>query len=246
MEFIAASALDFWDGLCLIRCCWPFLDDEVTSLRLSDFTALIADMPTHLQSFTSKRETKNWGSILNRQDRAGDAMRHIFEGQDSVDVSRGELREFARQESLDCFVMATLLWGYPDGMRGKNAANISASFDALVDLLGIARNGITNWAGHFPHVDEIRGVGLSTYTKFLCFLSVDVVGHTALILDQRIIVVAARRIFEEFQGNFSSRTYPDYLQLMHGIAHDLEVPAENLEFFLYEFGLNLKELPRHQ
>jgi hypothetical protein len=65
-------------------------------------------------------------------------------------------------------------------------------------------------------------------------------GHTALILDKRIIDVAAAGVFEGFEGNYSSQTYPAYLELMHSIAVALQVEAESLELFLYEFGLNLK------
>ena len=209
-------------------------------MRLSDFTALIAQMPTRYQSFTAKRVTQNWLNILHREDRAGAAMCQLFGEQESVELSRSDLRVFARQESLDCFVMATLLWGYPDGMRKTWASDISDNLLALTSLLNEARQGIANWRPHFARADAIRGLGLSTYTKFLNFLSVNVSGHTALILDMRISDVAIAGEFEEFTGDYSSKTYPAYLETMHSITADLKVEAESLEFFLYEFGGNLK------
>jgi len=48
-------------------------------------------------------------------------------------------------------------------------------------------------------VTPIKGIGPSTYTKFLSFLSVQVQGHAALILDDRIIRVANEGIFEELR-----------------------------------------------
>jgi hypothetical protein len=210
-------------------------------VHFSDFKSLIAAMPTPYQAFTANRTTKNWPAVLQRRDRAGEAMRHIFGDADSVRVSRNDLRERARLENLDSVVMGTLLWGYPDGMRGNHAANISDNLDALTNLLGEARLGISNWKEHFEKVEAISGIGLSTYTKFLNFLSVSVSGKTALILDKRIIDVAKGRVFEEFTGRLTALRYPTYLERMHSIAGTLEVGAENLEFFLYEFGLNLKQ-----
>ena len=210
-------------------------------MHLSDFRSLIAAMPTRYQSFKAKRTTSNWASVLQRSDPAGDAMRHIFGDEDSVCVSRDDLRELARAENLDCLVMGTLLWGYPDGMRGNHASNISDNLAVLTGLLSEARLGISNWKEHFDKVEAISGIGLSTYTKFLNFLSVSVSGKTALILDKRIIDVAKSRVFEEFTGSFTALRYPRYLERMHSIADTLEVEAENLEFFLFEFGLNLKQ-----
>jgi hypothetical protein len=210
-------------------------------VHLSDFTSLIAAMPTRYQSFTAKRTTSNWASILQRSDRAGEAMRQIFGNADSVRVSRNDLRQWARLENLDGVVMGTLLWGYSDGMRGNHAANIADNLTVLTGLLGEAELGISNWKEHFEQVEAISGIGLSTYTKFLNFLSVRVSGRTALILDRRIIDVAKSRVFEEFTGSFTALRYPRYLERMHSIADTLEVEAENLEFFLFEFGLNLKQ-----
>ena len=210
-------------------------------MRLSDFKSLIAAMPTRYQSFTAKRATKNWAAILQRDDRAGEAMRRIFQKADSVCVSRDDLREWTRQNSVDCLVMGTLLWGYPNGMRGNHASNIADNLPALTHLLEEARLGISNWEQHFEKIDLIPSVGLSTYTKFLNFLSVSVSGKAALILDQRIIDVAKGHSFEDLAGCYNPATYPVYLEKMHSIADTLGIDAESLEFFLFEFGLNLKK-----
>lgn len=210
-------------------------------MRLPDFKSLIAAMPTRHQAFTAKCTTKNWAAVLQREDRAGEAMRRIFGGSNSCRVARGDLREMARTDNLDGLVMATLLWGYPDGMRGNHAANISNNLAVLVTLLGEARSGIPDWKKHFAKVESISGLGLSTYTKFLNFLSANVCGKTALILDKRIIDVANSRAFDDFTDRLTAQRYPAYLDRMHSIADSLEVEAENLEFFLFEFGLNLKQ-----
>jgi hypothetical protein len=83
-------------------------------------------------------------------------------------------------------------------MRGKHVANICSHLGPLTELLAAARaKSVINWEEHYASVRPIVGIGLSTYTKFLNFLSVNIQGCPALILDGRIIQVAKRGIFEE-------------------------------------------------
>jgi hypothetical protein len=147
------------------------------------------------------------------------------------------------------FVVATVLWGYPAGMRGTLVEDIRGSFPALINLLEAARTGrIDTWAAHCDALALIRGVGLSTYTKFLTFLAIPIEAHVAMIFDSRIAKVARRQVFDEMTPirgvtyENGLRRYPEYLRWMHSTAVKLNVPAENLEFFLYEFGGNLKDV----
>jgi hypothetical protein len=209
-------------------------------MKISDFTNLIAAMPTTPHSSRAKSD-KKWKPVLERTDAAGIALQSLFGAQKEICISRGDLRALAKETGLERFVMGTLLWGYPDGMQGNHVANMCDNLATLTALLDIARSqGITDWNGHFQKVTAIGGVGLSTYTKFLNFFPANVCGHTALILDDRIITVAKRGVFAEFTGSFSAPTYPVYLERMHQIAKGIGVPSENLEFFLYLFGPDLK------
>jgi hypothetical protein len=185
---------------------------------------------------------KKWRPVFERQDAAGEALRQIFNGEVEICLSRSDLRRMAINDTLERFVMATLICGYPNGMQGNNAANICDNLSPLVTLLDEARSQpIKDWNKHYRRVeDDLRGVGLSTYTKFLTFLPANISGHTALILDSRIRKVGNLGVFNDFAGNFSERTYPAYLKRMHEIAMELGVPPENLELFLFEFGLSLK------
>jgi hypothetical protein len=212
-------------------------------LSLADFRDLIANMPVSHQAFTSKRST--WTSHLTVDGSAGTAIRTIFGESDEVTLSRNDLRHLAKNQDLAQFVMATIIWGYPRGMRGNNVASLIRDFDALISLLaGVCGKPVGDWGSHYAQLASISGVGLSTHTKFLTFLSVAVHGHTALILDDRIIRIAQSGIFQELaplhELKNAARSYPRYLECMHRFAGDLMVPAERLEFFLFEFGLNLK------
>jgi hypothetical protein len=138
-------------------------------------------------------------------------------------------------------------------MRGNNVANLISDFEKLTKLLSAAQKlPVQEWGVHYEAVGEVAGIGLSTYTKFLSFLSAQVHGHSALILDDRIIRVVSQGIFEELApisslGSYNAaRLYPQYLSCMHSLATKLSVSAEEIEFFLFEFGLNLKPIPVQQ
>jgi hypothetical protein len=214
-------------------------------MRLDSFKNLVANMPTEYQAFTSSRYI--WDLDVKHNDIARAALDAIFGTSREVTLSRRDLRGFASKRDLPQFIMATLIWGYPRGMRGNHFANLMCDLDSITRLLSVARTQpIDEWVPHFAHVKPIVGIGLSTYTKLLCFLSVKVHDQTALILDKRIIDVAKRGIFEELTPlqeltyDNAPRYYPVYLKHMHELASSLEVSAEAIEFFLFEFGLNLK------
>ena len=214
-------------------------------MRLSEFRDLIQNTPVSHQAFTSKRST--WASCLRSNDRVGNALRQIFDTKETVTLSRCDLRALGQKTDLAEFVMATLIWGYPSGMRGNHVSNMASHITPLTDLLEEARTrAVAQWNEHFTKVTPIVGIGLSTYTKFLNFLSVKIGAYTSLILDERIVQVARRRIFHELvplaglTDHGKSGDYPGYLECMHRIAGDMAVSAESIEFFLFEFGLNLK------
>jgi hypothetical protein len=214
-------------------------------MQLAEFKNLIANMPVAYQAFASKRAT--WAFHIDKKNKAGNALRTIFGRSVEVTLSRSDLRNLASKPDLAEFVMATIIWGYPRGMRGNHVENLIGHIDTLTQLLGAAKaQPITSWEDHYANVGPINGIGLSTYTKFLSFLSIKVNGHSALILDDRIIRVANQDVFVDLRPllNLSyqnaARYYPRYLKCLNTIATELSVSPEQLEFFLFEFGLNLK------
>jgi hypothetical protein len=216
------------------------------AMNLADYKGLISQMPVSAHAFTCSRE--NWAPYFDRRRAFGRALSEIFGRCDKITLSRSDLCNFARKRELDVFVVATILWGYPAGMRGTNVSDICDDFSALIQLLGEARAGkIDAWSMHCARLDRVRGVGLSTYTKFLSFLATPIDGYVAIILDRRIAQVVRRQAFSELAPirkltvqNGLSR-YPEYLRWIHSTASTLNVPTENLEFFLFEFGGNLKD-----
>jgi hypothetical protein len=214
-------------------------------MRLTDFAPLISNMPVSNQAFASKLST--WSSSYQREDKAGAALHSIFGDADQVFLSRCDLRRLASDAGLAEFVIAAVIWGYPGGMRGDHFASLIGHLEELTEILSSARSTpISNWLSHYDRVKPIKGVGLSTYTKFLHFLSVEVENHAAVILDQRIVDVARNKVFDELAPltgltyDNAPRNYVRYLECLDNVAQQLSVPKENIEFFLFEFGLHLK------
>src|SRR5258706_12879062 len=215
-------------------------------MQLSKFRNLIAIMPVDYQASISKRST--WEKHM-RGDNASRALRSVldmFGTSDKVILSRRDLRGLANERDLAQFAMATIVWGYTSGGRGNNVENLMRNLNKLTELLAEARTqSVPLWNIHYKEVKEIKGIGLSTYTKFLNFLDVRVHGYAALILDERIIRVASGDVWKELAplrelSNKPDRHYPKYLEHMHSVANDLEVSAEALEVFLFVFGMSLK------
>ena len=216
-------------------------------MRLRDFRDLIANMPVEAQAFTAKRA--NWESHIARQGRAGSALAAIFGQSEKVTISRRDLRNYAARPDLEQFAMATILWGYPSGMRGNNVLRIAESFADLTAHLEntLREHSVDDWRTHYRPVGALSGIALSTYTKFLAFLSIEIHSLPALILDDRIIRIIGDRLFEELEvlgnkrRNNSHDWYPEYLSCISQLASSFDVSSESIEFFLFEFGLNLKQ-----
>jgi len=209
-------------------------------MQLKQFQGLITNMPVRCQVFRSKRIT--W-TPYERHEKVGPALQRIFNNMDTVTLSRDDVFKLAQSNDLATFIVGTFIWGYPRGGRGKNFLNLVQDFDNLITLLNqTSERGIAKWEEHFAAVDRIRGVGLSTYTKFLYFLRIRVEDMTALIFDQRIIKVINDKIFIDLDPLYKvpkckpERKYPEYLFCMHNVASDIGVTAEALELFLFEFS----------
>lgn len=208
------------------------------------YTALIKRLPETEHAFTTEKEI--WSSLLSKNSLGADLLPKIFGQYSSIAISREDLFNYAQADDLKLFILATILWGYPAGMRGNNFTNIIKQIEKLEDALEKAKQGNVDWQSHLKVMKDIHGLGISTYTKFLYFLKVKVGAYPALILDQRIVSVLNKGMFAEFTElkdisyNSARVKYPEYLKSMDTVANKLSVPHGSLEMFLFGFGLNLK------
>lgn len=214
-------------------------------MRITDFKPLIQAMPVAYHAESAKLST--WEKLPAVDETLLNHLHSKFpKGDNEICLSRADLRSLAKEDDLRPFVMATIIWGYPSGMRGNNFLHIIEKIDNLVELLSSAkREGITDWMAHWEKIKAIKGLGLSTYSKFLQFLDVKVEQRKALILDDRISRVATSGNFQDFtmaglKYENAPEKYSEYLNRIHEIANWHNLEAEKIEYFLFQFGLNLK------
>lgn len=226
----------------------------MASQALKKYKKLISEMPLLECSSTSKREIweKNCKGIVGL----------LFDdGKEPKTISRKDVFGYAkkaknaarkRNGAMEEFIYATLVWGYPTGNRGHIKDIVSnENVKKLVEHLNKILPGIQreNWQDTYREIKDIRGLGLSAYTKLLYFLEVSIDKHRALILDNKLIEFFRRQVFRDFnelreiRRDNAMKKYIIYLKQMRKVGKELKLGTrgvEKLEVFLYAFGSNIK------
>lgn len=228
----------------------------MSKLRLKDFKSLIACMPVSKRSSIVKKQI--WDDIKERVGHKtfSGKVNSVFKDKkysldgrkDTKDImiSRRDLFSLARKNDIQKFIYATIMWGYPGGMRGHLKDIVSEINKLSWYLNHIPKNIRTqDWPDYYKRMNNIAGLGPSTSTKFLYFLKVSIEGKQILILDDKLINVFNKKVFLDFndtkkisRGN--GMNYLIYLRRMHETAKKLKVKPDQLEMFLYLFGNSLK------
>lgn len=215
-------------------------------MQITDFVELVHAMPTANHAFTSKQTT--WQPYVDAGTAASEVLQAVFAGVEEITLSREDLVQLSTLENLSHFCVATVIWGYPTGGRGDNVARLFGNLDAAVGVLAAVRaNPDSTWDEHLNAIEGVDGLGISTYSKLLCFLGSQIDGYDALILDRKVGRVIERNVFEDLVGleglnpNNLANHYRTYIEVLHNIAVQYPFEAEQLEMFLFTFGSNLKE-----
>lgn len=200
----------------------------------------IKNMQVNVQAFTSKRST--WEKYLSKNNDVSLILQEIFGNNKTVRISRADLFNLAQSGNYKRLIISTILWGYPQGMRGNHFATITAEINTLVNLLKEAVSGISDWTEHYSKANRIVGLGLSTYTKFLYFVSAKVGAFPCVILDKRIIDTINTGVLAELApligvkpGTNAARQYGNYLSVIDDAANKYEVTHGQIEKFIFEF-----------
>lgn len=214
-------------------------------MDINRYRNLIANIPVMDHTSVSKRE--NWD-----HEECRGYCKELIDFADcdglTISISRKELLLLARGGTTRRFLFATYLWGYPSGNRGRYRQVFHGADTILERLEGLPRKiGEGNWLSEYGRLQNgTEGMGISTWTKLLYFLRIEIAKRPALILDGQIISTFGRRVFDGFETlammtyENAPRHYPNYLKKMHEVAKELKVDADQLEMFLYIFGNSLK------
>ncbi len=216
-------------------------------MRLQIYSNLINQLPIEQQAI--EVNLKNWNKYIPKNYKK--TFKGIFCNKDliirenTIQISRHDLFKEGEKKNIYRFILMTLMWGYPSGMRGKNIPNILGNIKNIKKhLKRIKSMKSIDWDCELIFIDSIKGLGLSTYSKMLYFLKLKVGKYPCLILDDRLIKVIKNKIFKEFDKreleNLKKKDYPKYLEIASNIAKQLRTQPDKIEMFLFVFGNKLK------
>ncbi|WP_298150223.1 hypothetical protein [Flavobacterium sp.] len=211
------------------------------------YIELIKNMPVDEHSFTTRKST--WAKFIQNGKPASRILSEMFSEKNEIELSRADLFALAKQNDYQRLAIATILWGYPAGMRGNHFENISNKLVLLEEILKEAVLGIEDWDAHYSKTKSIRGLGLSTYTKFLYFCGAKVKTLPCVILDQRIIDVVNKGVLSGLgslhgvRTSNASKKYCDYLKIIDEASKKYGASHGGVEMFIFAFGLNIKPAP---
>lgn len=210
-------------------------------MKIKDFKLLIEALPFLQQSFTIKKS--NW-EFANHENLVND----IFIDSQSITLPRNDLFTSAvnakTQQDLKEFIVKTLMWGYPTKGRGNNIMFLfqDQEFDKLLNILEKYKSQNVSSKQLQKDISEVKGLGLSTMSKFMYFLNSRVENKQTVILDQRIIDTINLGKYEELHslksiGNHNAVfRYLDYLTIIDDLKAEMGVEADKIEMFLFVFG----------
>lgn len=140
-------------------------------------------------------------------------------------------------------VVKALIWGYPNGMQGKeNLRNIIGNLNEIVQLLTQPELeqplNQEFFLTLYNSLTKIHGLKQSTVSKLLYFFNIHVGNSQALIIDTN--VEAAFQAFDDFvavsfEENIGKR-YLKQFKKMNSLARQHHFQPDQLEYFLFEFG----------
>jgi len=207
-------------------------------MRIISFAKVIKQLPEDQHSFSIKKT--NWNNIKE--------VVKLFDKNDSMNISRGDLFELGEssEEVSKEFIIKVLMWGYPTGGRGKNIQNALAHIDDISQYLTNSKKNNIN-EEDLINGTKLSGIGLSTLSKFLYFLKIEMKEYPTVILDLRLITMLRKAGFDELTNlkeitySKGPKMYCTYLKEISSLSKKIGCSVGQLEMFLFIFGSNLKE-----
>lgn len=155
---------------------------------------------------------------------------HFIE-KNEISISRTEL---LKEENLERKLIGTLLWGYPQGMRGGYLNDILNNRQSIISLI---QSNSNNYENLINKLFSTRGLGLATITKLLYFNKIETdAGCFIPIIDR--YVRDAMAIFSEFKGIAINRDMVSYIRDISRLFSTTVTDAnyDDVEFFLFTVG----------
>lgn len=204
---------------------------------IDEYRDLIKMIPVNEQASIIKK------IVWNKESYDENIMKSIFGDNEIVELSR---KDVCSEPNIKKKIIMVLMWGYPNGGRGNNINNVMKQLEQLCDLLRSVngKNLTKEQAGKLLlELENIRGLGISTWSKLLYFFNVSIDTNRCQIFDQKIVDSLNKKQFQQL-GNEEWKQdinhYYQYIELVKRIADKMKVLPEQIELFLFYFNLYYK------
>ena len=204
-----------------------------------DYSELIKEIPVNNQSTKIKKEV--WERINYPKKQI--IENSIFSTSTEVELSRMQVKN---ETNIRKKIIMILMWGYPTGGRGNNIEKLLKDFDKLEQIFSKYKN-INLEKKEFMDIvslfNSIKGLGISTWTKFLYFFDISVDSLKCEIFDLKILESLNKKQFSEInEKNWIQDVdnYFDYLILLNSISKKIIAEPDQVEIFLFYFNLYYK------
>ena len=206
---------------------------------ITEYRDLIKSIPAHNQSSMIKR--KVWDRFpYDEKEIIGQA---IFGDKSEIELSREEV---FTESDIAKKIVKVLMWGYPTGGRGRNIANILTKIGEVSKLLSqYDEKDITKDQAVelIKKLEDIRGLGISTWSKLLYFFNIAIDSRKCQIYDLKIVDSLNKKQFSELGTQVwkqDNNHYFQYIELVDDLAERMCVSPEQVELFLFYFNLYYK------
>lgn len=206
------------------------------------FAARLLDPLTDQPSVKIRRH-----SLTNIPGNNVDGLLTLFFGtEDNRQLSRPEVLALSHSSNVELFALSVLFWGFPTNQKGI-CNKAFQNWDTLLDWIRVLRRNRSKTLQQFEEMIPMmhrgmRGLGISTLSKYLYFTGCSINGYPCLILDNQVAKGIDNLIGNEFNDLRMAvcnnhhryyRNYPSYLEAMHNLSLNIGVPAQNLEYVLW-------------
>ena len=227
-----------------------FVNLIVIKMDLKNYQPLISNLPVRQQCFSTKRKT--WGPAEREIDWLKSVNDRLFDSpyeEKSLRISRQDVFDTTNTREK---ILKAIYWGYPSGMRGNHFVNLLRKIvqieKTINELLSIPNPSSDDLKQAQADLNDVTGIGISTYSKLLYFADLSFDGNPCLILDERLFNVFRNKTYLQFdhlsginRASAEKGGYLDYLEAMKAVSLEIGATGEQLELFLFTFGNQLKE-----
>ena len=188
-----------------------------------------------------KLNLNSWEEISSSNQIVADMLSDV----NNIELSRADIH---LEKDIRYKTIKTLMWGYPTGGRGNNlnTAFDKNNFEYIVRTLKSYNKQTTLIEIKEDLNDKKIGLGISSISKLLYFLDLELEGYRCQILDDIIIEVIKSEKFEELlhlqnlNRSNAFNQYTSYNRTLSDISSNLDCTPDQVELFIYMFGRNLK------